>query len=66
MLKQWVSFLIMRGRADPGHMGMYVFMAPGEERSQDTPADLLIGWGRSGPMIHLLVDWGCVRPYGAG
>lgn len=32
-----------------------VFIAQGEERSQDTPADLLIGWGKRGLGIHLLV-----------
>ena len=34
---------------------MSVFIAQGEARSPDTPADLLIGWGKRGLRIHLLV-----------
>ena len=41
----------------------HVFIAQGEERSRDTPADLLIGWGKRGLRIHLLVVW---RLVGAG
>ena len=37
---------------------MSVFIAQGEERSHDTPADLLIGWGKRGLMMHLQVGWG--------
>ena len=38
-----------------------VFITQGEERSRDTPADLLIGWGERGVLtIHLLVGWGVV------
>ena len=43
-------------------MVVSVFIAQGEERSQDTPADLLIGWGKRGFMIHLLVGWELVKP----
>ena len=43
-----------------------VFIAQGEERSQDTPADLLIGWGKRGLRIHLLVGWGHIRPCQGG
>ena len=39
---------------DPEHLVMSVFVAQGEQRSQDTPADLLIGWGKRGLTIHLL------------
>ena len=42
---------------------MSAFIAQGEERSCDTPADLLVGWGKRGLRIHLLVGWGCIRPY---
>ena len=37
---------------------MCVFIARGEERSQDTPADPLIDWENRGLKIHLLVGWG--------
>ena len=40
---------------------MSAFIAQGEERSCDTPADLLVGWGKRGLRIHLLVGWGCIR-----
>ena len=30
-------------------------------RSPDTPADLLIGWGKRGLMMHLLVGWGHMK-----
>ena len=40
-----------------------VFIAQGEERSQDAPADLLIGWRkRGGSDIHVLAGWGLIRP----
>ena len=44
---------------------MSVFITQGEERSHDTPANLLIGWGKRGLRIHLLVGWGYIRPYRA-
>ncbi len=40
---------------------MSVFIAQGEEGSQDTPADLLIGWGKRGLAIHLPVGGGLIR-----
>ena len=43
------------------HVVMSVFIAQGEERSPDTPADLLIGWGKRGLMMHLLVGWGHMK-----
>lgn len=39
---------------------MSIFITQGEERTQDTPADLLIGWGKRGLRIHLLVGWGYI------
>ena len=41
-------------------MVMSVFITQGEERSCDTPADLLIGWGKRVLMTHLLAGWGCI------
>ena len=41
-----------------------VFIAQGEESSQDTPADLMIGWGKRGLMIY--VGWGYIRPCSSG
>ena len=41
---------------------MSVFIAQEEERSRDTPADLMTGWGKRVLMIHLLLGWGCIRP----
>ena len=38
---------------------MSVFITQGEERSQDIPADLLIGWGKRGLMIHCWLVGGC-------
>ena len=46
------------------HAFVSVFIAQGEEGSQDTPAELLIGWGKRGLKIHLLVGWGYIRLYG--
>ena len=43
--------------SQPGGLGP-VFIAQGEERSYNRPAGLLIGWGKRGLMIHLLVGWG--------
>ena len=40
---------------------MSVYIAQGEGRSQDTAVDLLIVWGKTGLMIHLLVGWGHTR-----
>ena len=40
---------------------MLVFITQEEERYFDIPADLLIGWGKRGFMIHLLVGWRCIR-----
>ena len=46
---------------------MSVFITQGEKRSCHTPADLLIGGGKRGFMIHLLVGWGLTRAlYGRG
>ena len=44
-------------RASDEYAVMSVFAAQGEERSWDTPADLL------GFMIHLLAGWGVSGPY---
>ena len=41
---------------------MSLFIAQGEERSYDTPADLLLGWEKAGLTIHLLVGRGHIRP----
>ena len=40
---------------------MSIFITQGEARSPDTLADLLIGWGKRGLTIHLLVAWGRIR-----
>ena len=37
-------------------VGLSVFIAQGEQRSRDTPADLLIGWGKRG-LNDTLADW---------
>lgn len=42
---------------------MSVFLAQGEDQYQDTPADLLMSWGKGGLAKHLLVGWGHIRPY---
>lgn len=47
-------------------MVMSVFITQGEERSQDTPADVLIGWGKRELTIHLLVGWECIRILATG
>ena len=39
-------------------MVLSVFIARGEERSCDIPADLLIDLGKRGLKIHLLLGWG--------
>ena len=53
-------------RAQWGHLRLpvvlSVFIAQEEERSQDTPADLLGGWGNRGLLIGLLAGWGRIRP----
>ena len=46
----------LSGKANPRHAVMSVFIA--QERRGYTPADLLIGWGKRGLAIHLLVGWG--------
>ena len=62
LLAQQQYFLIIR-ESQPQVCGHICFYNPGrEERSCDIPADLLIGWGRRGFMIHLLVGWGYIRP----
>lgn len=43
-------------------MVVSIFKAQGEERSQDTLADVLIGWDKRGLRIQLLVDCGHIRP----
>ena len=45
---------------------MSVFLAQGEDQYQDTPADLLMSWGKGGLAKHLLVGWGHIRPYRGG
>ena len=57
---QQKDFLIIRESQSwaRGPVCFYVFIAQGEERSGDTPADLPIGWGRRGLTIHLLVGGG--------
>lgn len=45
---QWGRLRGDWGRADPGHVVMSAFIAQGEARAQETPADLLIGWGKRG------------------
>ena len=46
---------------------MSVFIAQGEGRSRDTPADLRIGWEKGGVLrINLLVGWEQIRPLWAG
>ena len=47
-------------------MVVSVFIAQGEERSCDTPADLLIGWEKMDPKIHLLVWAYKAYPIGVG
>ena len=60
MLTQRADFLIIRDSQPWGCVVMSVFITQGEERSQDMLADLLIiRWDVT---IHLLVDWGHIRP----
>ena len=62
LLVQRDDFLIIK--KSHGHVYFY---SPGrEERANDTPADLLIGWGEKGLTIHLLVGWGLLDPYRGG
>ena len=56
------GYFLMIGGADLKSMVVSVFIAQGEERSYDTPADLLIGLENRDLMIHLLVGWGHIRP----
>ena len=53
------------GRADAKLVVMSVFLTQGERRvlsqareREMAPADLLIGWGKRGLMMHLQVGWG--------
>ena len=57
LLGQWDDFLMIR-ESQLGHVVMSVFITQGKERSYDTPADLLIGWGKRGLGIHLLLVGG--------
>ena len=42
-------------------MVVSVFIAQGGEWDCDTPADLLIGWGKKALRIYLLVKWGAYK-----
>ena len=53
-----------RAALTPGHVLTSVFITQGEERSYDASADLLIGWGKRGVMIHLPVGWGLPGGWG--
>ena len=50
-----------QGEPDLGCMVLTVVIVQEEERTQDIPADLLIGRGKRGLTIHLLVGCGCIR-----
>ena len=44
------------------HVVVSIFITWEEERSCNTPANLLIGWGKRSLRIHLLVGWGYIMP----
>ena len=52
--------------SQPGLVVVSVFSAQGEKGSQDTPADLLTGWGKRGLRIHLLAVGGIYGPVAVG
>ena len=62
VLAQREDFLIIREGRPWALVVVSVFIAQGEERSHDTPANLLIGWGKKGRRIHLLIGWERIRP----
>ena len=54
-------------QGEPDMHGSVCFYSPGrEDGSYDTPSSLLIGWGKKGLMIHLLVGWGYTMPHRGG
>ena len=61
LLVQRDDLQIIRESRHQAHGHVRFYNPRRNERSSDTPADLLIGWGKKGLMMHLLVGWGHIR-----